>query len=376
MAGNTSHDHASLFGGDRASQAERYPPRLVTAVLKALRLELVSRGELGALEAGPTVEEEELITSAVRRDDHRQVLDRITGEVLDAKLVVAAREEEMDYMKTVKVFERVSVDVAWEETGAPPINVDWVDVNKGDGTRPNVRSRLVAQETRRVSTIDAEDISAVFAATPPLEALRFLLSMAMTERKEDRLSERVVMFLDISRAHLHSPIRRAVFVKACAEDIECPEGFCWRLLKAMYGLRDAGACFDKKVEDVMKQIGFTQGAFSPCIYHHVKTGAVVFRHGDDFVCLGGRALLAVPETARRAHDCQEPGCSGTSERGRRHRRVDHLEQDRTLGPRARRQLRKHRVRSRPSTRRGPRAAARTQREKQGGDNSGCEAYNG
>ena len=57
----------------------------------------------------------------------------------------------------------------------------------------------------------------------------------------------MLMLLDISGAHLHSPLARAVFVTL--------DGKVYKLLKAMYGLRDAGAAFDRKVLDVMNLMG-------------------------------------------------------------------------------------------------------------------------
>ena len=48
----------------------------------------------------------------------------------------------------------------------------------------------------------------------------------------------VLMLLDISQAHLHSPLARVVFVTI--DDKVC------KLLEAMCGLRDAGASFDGK----------------------------------------------------------------------------------------------------------------------------------
>ena len=80
------------------------------------------------------------------------------------------------------------------ETGWPPIPTGWADINKGDSLRPNYRRRLVCQETPGRSTTDVEDCAAMSAATPPYEALNLL------------------MLWDISRAHLHSPLARAVFV--------------------------------------------------------------------------------------------------------------------------------------------------------------------
>ena len=118
------------------------------------------------------------------------------------------------------------------ETGRAPIPTDWVDINKGGSLRPNYRSRLVCQETRGRSTIDAEDWAATCAATPPYEAFRLQLSLMMTgPRSQVDGDVEVLMLLDISRAHLHSPLARAVFVTI--------DGKVYKLLKAMYGLRDA-----------------------------------------------------------------------------------------------------------------------------------------
>ena len=51
----------------------------------------------------------------------------------------------------------------------------WIDANKGDNSEPDYRSRLVAKEIKRDTRDD------LFAATPPLEALNILMSLAMTE---------------------------------------------------------------------------------------------------------------------------------------------------------------------------------------------------
>ena len=95
-------------------------------------------------------------------------------------------------MRMLKVYEYATLEEARETTGRAPISVDWVDVDKGDDARPEYRSRLVAQETKWVTSLSPEDVYAVFAATPPLEALRFILSRAMTELKEDRSADRVI----------------------------------------------------------------------------------------------------------------------------------------------------------------------------------------
>ena len=55
------------------------------------------------------------------------------------------------------------------------MTVRWVDVNKRDDPNPNVRSHLVARRIRQAGE------EAMFAPTPPLEALRSIISMAATD---------------------------------------------------------------------------------------------------------------------------------------------------------------------------------------------------
>ena len=148
-------------------------------------------------------------------------------------MVKKARELEMQYMEELKVLEDSDRNACMAETGQPPIPTDWVDINKGDSLRPNYRSRLVCQETRGRSTIDVEDWAATFAATPPCEVFKVQLSLMITvPRSQVEGDDDVLMLLDISRAQLHSPLARAVFVTI--------DGKVYKLLKAMYGLKDAG----------------------------------------------------------------------------------------------------------------------------------------
>ena len=81
-----------------------------------------------------------------------------------------------------------------------------MDVNKGDEQNPKYGSRLVAREIRK----PGED--SIFAPTPPLEALRTVLSHAATdmqgERKHvrDEVSEdrTQVSVIDIKRAYFNA----------------------------------------------------------------------------------------------------------------------------------------------------------------------------
>ena len=61
-----------------------------------------------------------------------------------------------------------------------------------------------------------------------------------------------------------------------------------RLLRSMYGCRDAGLNWELTVAKRMKAIGFTQGKSSPCLHYHATRKLRTTVHGDDFTTLGPR----------------------------------------------------------------------------------------
>ena len=94
------------------------------------------------------------------------VYDEYTGDLLPAKLVAEAREEEVSTMEEWEVWDEVPISQCHAETGRGPLGGRWVDCNKGDKTLPDVRSRWVAKD------IAFHKSDEFFAATPPLEAMR------------------------------------------------------------------------------------------------------------------------------------------------------------------------------------------------------------
>ena len=93
-----------------------------------------------------------------------------------------ARKEEMKEFRKHKVYIKVPIEECYQVTGKGPLGIRWIDINKGDDVNPEYRSRLVAQEVKRDSSLE------LFAATPPLEALRTLSHRAATARRGQRKS--------------------------------------------------------------------------------------------------------------------------------------------------------------------------------------------
>ena len=206
-----------------------------------------------------------------------EAYDDLNGDILDPKKMMEARMEEIKYFKEMDVYEKVNIEEAWKETGAGPIAVRWVDVNKGDSKNPKYRSRLVAKEFKTSVNPDW------YAATPPSECLRLMLSKLASGKKAGA----TLMYADVSRAYFYAKAERPVYVKLPDEDRGAgDEGKCGRLKMSMYGTRDAALNWSKEYGDTLREAGFVQGRSNPCLFHHAKQGVSIMVHGDDFVAVG------------------------------------------------------------------------------------------
>ena len=181
-----------------------------------------------------------------------------------------------------KVWDVVPVSQSWDRTGKAPLKGRWVDVNKGDRTRPVIRSRWVAKEFATYKSAE------FFAATPPLEALRMMISHAASGRTHGR-GGRKILVIDARKAHLHAMAGREVFVDLPPEQ-KVP-GTCARLNRCLYGTRDAPARWEAFLAEQLKLMGFTRGKASPCCFKHATRDLRCIVHGDDFVFVGPEAEL-------------------------------------------------------------------------------------
>ena len=81
-------------------------------------------------------------------DGQAYAWDDVSGTELDAKLTLKARMEEMEQFKKHGVYEKVREEVCWAVTGKGPIGTRWIEINTGDESNPEYRSRLVAQQVK------------------------------------------------------------------------------------------------------------------------------------------------------------------------------------------------------------------------------------
>ncbi|CAK0899647.1 unnamed protein product, partial [Prorocentrum cordatum] len=245
---------------------ERYPPKLVAAVLRGLRRE----------DAYP--------------EYYTEIVDNISGAALDPELVAAGRKEEMEFLRGLGAYVHDTKQRCREETGRDPAPMIWVDVNKGDDRKPNVRCRLRVAETRYRTSMDLGGPSQTFSATPPHEALRMLISFCCSPRNAEE-DQHVLMFPDITRAHPHCEMKRKLWVKFPAEDPRSAgPSVCGLLVRCLHGCRDAGQNFELLVRETLEgKMGFSCGVWCPCIYRRGDGKLAAYVYGDNFVLKGSRA---------------------------------------------------------------------------------------
>eukprot|EP00971_Amphidinium_carterae_P069137 1368359-Amphidinium_carterae.1 len=189
------HRHVHLMCG-RPRLKQTYPPKLVRAMLEGLMEQMHQDGmvDIAALEAGAVTEEVPIhLESQEEVEEYEHYYDDVHGGLLDPKMVRVCRAEEIAWMREHGTYTKVPRSHA---EGHKLVKVLWVDTNKGD-----------AEKTRRSG--GCEGMAAqLFAATPPLEGFRCLLSMAMGREYSRNGLPLKLGFIDIKKAHLFGRIRR------------------------------------------------------------------------------------------------------------------------------------------------------------------------
>lgn len=81
------------------------------------------------------------------------VCDEYTGIQVDGESVVAARSNEVGGLRELGAWVERLVQESYDKTGKAQIVCLWVECNKGNDENPDVRSRAVVFETKRVSAL-------------------------------------------------------------------------------------------------------------------------------------------------------------------------------------------------------------------------------
>lgn len=189
------------------------------------------------------------------------------------ELYFAAADEPVNYKEAStdkrwkeameKELEAVERNKTWELTTLPPghmpIGLKWVYKLKKDtsGNVVKYKARIVAKGYVQRRGIDFEEI---FAPVTRLETVRLLLALAAKNKWE-------VHHLDVKTAFLNGEIEEEVYVTQ-------PEGFVkkdreqmvYKLIKALYGLRQAPRAWYAKLNKCLEELGFARCPYEHAVY--------------------------------------------------------------------------------------------------------------
>ena len=321
------HPHTQLMEG-RAAAAAVYPKKLCEAVCRGLKkqkehenkgcissmamsikqLDQVRRAgivELNAVVPKNTVENKHWKDNKHEKDGHGRHSDNLEGEEilerqlsvlyhscdgltayddvsqqqLDPAEVLKARQLEMAYFETKKVYTKVPRSHQ-EKTRGKIIKTRWIDVNKGDSEKKDYRSRLVGKEFRQKGENE------LFASTPPLEALRTVISHAASWSPDQPHRRRKVMVNDVRRAYFNAKATRDIYVELPEEDVDFGKDLLGKLELCLYGTRDAAVNWQEALSENLLKAGFVRGIGHTAVFHHPTRDIKVMVHGDDYVSSG------------------------------------------------------------------------------------------
>ncbi len=176
----------------------------------------------------------------------------------------AAMEAEMASMHEHKVFTLTS-----RPSGVNVVSCKWVFAVKAkDGLVTRFKARLVA---RGFSQQPGVDFGETFAPVLKYKTLRLILALIATRDLEFEL-------MDVQTAYLNAELKEVVYMAQ-------PDGFAsdgsgnavWRLLKAIYGLKQAGREWNQHLDSfIVGQLHFTRCIADPCLYtRRSRTGRLI-----------------------------------------------------------------------------------------------------
>ena len=218
----------------------------------------------------------------VRMEVGMEYYDENTWEPLDTKLVAMGEKDEMERFKKMGVYTYASRAEAESDENGKFVKVKWVRINKGTKDKPKVRCRLVAQELGYGERLDE-----LFAGTPSLPTVRLAILHAARGG-----GQYCLMVMDVKCAFLYGDMKRSVYIELPVQDEKSGDGrLVGKLMKAMYGTRDAPQIWTETVQAAMEKIGMSASILQPSVYYHRQRCLLVVVHVDDFLCAGPQAEL-------------------------------------------------------------------------------------
>nr|GEV46622.1 ribonuclease H-like domain, reverse transcriptase, RNA-dependent DNA polymerase [Tanacetum cinerariifolium] len=189
---------------------------------------------------------------------------------------IEAMKAELDFINRNNTWKLTTLP-----KGHKAIGVKWVFKTKRDANENIIKhkAKLVAKGYIQEHGIDFEE---VFAPVARMETIRLLLPIAANNKWE-------VHHLNVKSAFLHGDLKEEVYVTQ-------PEGFVkkqdkgkvYRLIKSLYGLRQAPHAWNIKLDNTLKSLCFKKCALEQAIYTKTSKDSTLLIgvYVDDLIITG------------------------------------------------------------------------------------------
>ena len=189
---------------------------------------------------------------------------------------LTAMEQEMEFMYSNSVWELIDLPES-----VRPIGCKWIYKKKRgvDGKVETFKARPVAKGYTQKVGVDYEE---TFSPVAMLKSIRILLSIAAALNYE-------IWQMDVKTAFLNGNLDESIYMMQ-------PEGFIvegqeqkgCKLLRSIYGLKQASRSWNLRFDETIKTFGFEQNVDEPCVYKYIKETKVVFLvlYVDDILLIG------------------------------------------------------------------------------------------
>ena len=90
--------------------------------------------------------------------------------------------------------------------------------------------------------------------------------------------------IDVTTAFLYADLASPLYVRP-PDGFPCRPGYCWKVVKALYGCRTAPREWYKVLSAFVLSLGFVASALDPCLYHIGSgvTFCMIYFYVDDIL---------------------------------------------------------------------------------------------